>query len=92
MTIPTPVAGTITIVFLVALGIFIYPLLLKRRAGFVILAAVTVALAALFYAFDSGRGAQPSVVLAIVWALLPVATGVLVWRLQHKRTPNADEG
>ena len=52
MTIPTAVAGAITIVFLVALGIFIYPLLLKRRAGFVILAAVTVALAMHWFDLD----------------------------------------
>ncbi len=84
--ISTPLAGTITIVFLVAFGTFIYPALFRRRGGFLLVAVLTVALAALFYVFDAGTGTASgtSLLLAIIWALLPVATGVVTWRLQRK--------
>jgi hypothetical protein len=85
--ISTPLAGTLTIVFLVAFGIFIYPLLFRRRGGFLVVAVLTVALAALFHAFDAGTGTAraTSAALGLTWALLPVATGLLVWYLQRKK-------
>lgn len=92
MNVATPLAGTVTIVFLVAFGIFIYPMLFRRRGGALIVAAITLALAALFYFFDRGTGTQPgtSVLLALIWAALPVVTGIVTWHLQRKRTPDAD--
>jgi len=88
MSIPTPLAGAITIVFLVAFGTFIYPVLFRRRGGFLVVAALTIGLAVLFYAFDAGTGTAPqtSALLAVIWALLPVATGLAVWFAQRKRT------
>lgn len=86
--VPTGLAGAITILALVGLGIFGYPALLKRRGGVVAIAACTALLALLFYAFDRGSGAAPAVsaTLALLWALAPVVAGVIVHRLQtHKR-------
>lgn len=80
---PNAFAGTITIVALVALGIFVYPWLLARRAGRVAIVAATAALALLFYQFDRGSGAPAAVSagLAVLWALAPAITAVIVRRL-----------
>ncbi len=85
--ISTPLAGTITIFFLVAFGIFIYPLLFRRRGGALIVTVLTIALAALFAWFDAGTGTKPgtSVWLGVIWAMLPVVTGLVVWNLQRKK-------
>lgn len=90
MNISTPLAGTVTIVFLVAFGIFIYPVLFRRRGGVLIVAMITAGLAALFYTFDrsSGTSTGTSFVLALVWAILPVVTGIATWYLQRNRTPD----
>jgi hypothetical protein len=87
MAVPTGLAGTITIVSLVALGIFVYPWLLRKRGGAIGVAVITAALAGLFYLFDrpSGAATATSAGLALLWALAPVATGLLVWRLQRRR-------
>lgn len=85
--ISTPLAGTITIVFLVAFGTFIYPMLFRRRGGVLIVTLLTLALAALFAWFDGGTGTarSTSIWLGLIWALLPVATGLVVWNLQRKK-------
>ena len=88
MIFSTRLAGTLTIVFLVAFGIVIYPALLRRRGGVLIVALVTAALAVLFFIFDAGTGTRSSTsaALALVWAALPVITGLAVWFLQRKRS------
>ncbi|HTT11832.1 MAG TPA: hypothetical protein VMG60_13140 [Burkholderiaceae bacterium] len=87
MDIPASIAGSVTIVLLVVLGIFVYPWLLRRRGGALAMAASTVALAVLFYLFDQPSGVQAgtSRVLAAVWALLPVLAGLVVKFAQDKR-------
>jgi FtsH-binding integral membrane protein len=86
MDIPASIAGTVTVLLLVALGLFIYPKLLRRRGGALMIAATTIVLAVLFYLFDrpTGLDAATSVLLALVWALLPVGTGILVKHSQDK--------
>jgi hypothetical protein len=81
---PNWFAGTITIVALVGLGIFVYPWLLARKGGIGAVGAITVLLAFLFYAFDSANNVPiaTSATLAILWAVAPVAVGFVVRRLQ----------
>jgi hypothetical protein len=83
---PTWFAGTVTIVALIGLGIFIYPWLLRKPWGAGAVYAITVALGFLFYAFDSSGDAPfaVSALLAVLWALAPVAAGILVYRLQRR--------
>ncbi|MFN9805561.1 MAG: hypothetical protein ACK56N_03905 [Betaproteobacteria bacterium] len=85
--IPQGLAGAVTLAALVGLGIFVYPWLLKQRGGGAWVAGITAVLALLFYAFDAGTGtsATLSAVLALLWALAPVAVGVIVWRLGRRR-------
>lgn len=85
--ISTPLAGTITILLLVAFGIFIYPALLRRRGGALIVTLLTIALAALYTWFDGATGTarRTSVFLGLIWALLPLITGLVVWSLQRKK-------
>jgi len=90
MGIPAKLSGSITIVLLVALGVFVYPWLLKRRGGAIVVGALTVMLTGLFYLFDDPRGVESttSVALAVVWALLPLGTGLLVSYFQKKKPSN----
>jgi hypothetical protein len=85
--IPQGLAGAVTLAALVGLGIFVYPWLLKKRGGAAWVAGATAMLAPLFYAFDAGTGTTDalSAALALLWALAPVAVGVIVWRLGRKR-------
>ncbi len=80
---PNAFAGTVTIVALVGLGIFVYPWLLARRGGAAVIAVATLALALLFHRFDRGSGASPvvSAGFATLWALAPAITAVIVRRL-----------
>jgi hypothetical protein len=83
---PNWFAGTVTIVALIGLGIFIYPWLLARRGGAGAIGAVTVLLSFLFYVFDR-RNDVPipvSALLALLWAVAPVVAGIIVHRLQRK--------
>jgi hypothetical protein len=83
---PNWFAGTVTIVALIGLGIFIYPWLLARRGGAGAIGAVTVLLTFLFYVFDR-RNDVPipvSALLALLWAVAPVVAGVVVHRLRRK--------
>ena len=81
--LPNALAGTITIGALIALGIFVYPWLLARRGGVVAIAAATALLALLFHRFDRGSGAPAAVSagLALLWALAPAITALIVRRL-----------
>jgi hypothetical protein len=83
---PNWFAGTVTIVALIGLGIFIYPWLLARKGGAGAIGAVTVLLTFLFYVFDR-RNDVPipvSALLALLWAVAPVVAGIIVHRLQRK--------
>ena len=83
---PNWFAGTVTIVALIGLGIFVYPWLLARRGGAGAIGAVTVLLSFLFYVFDR-RNDVPipvSALLALLWAVAPVVAGIIVHRLQRK--------
>jgi multisubunit Na+/H+ antiporter MnhG subunit len=85
---PNWFAGTVTLAALVGLGVFVYPWLLGRPGGAVVVGAVTVILGFIFFGFDRGKdvAAATSAALALLWALAPVAAGVLVYRLQRKPT------
>lgn len=90
---PTWISGTVTIVALIGLGIFIYPWLLKQKGGAGAVGAITVVLVFLFYAFDSSREVPIAVsaALAALWALAPLAAGTLVYRLTRRADGNASE-
>ncbi len=81
---PVWLAGTVTVVALVGLGIFVYPWLLTRRSGAVAVAAITAALAVLFYLFDRRDDPPLSAALALLWAAGPVLAGVIVYRIQRR--------
>ncbi len=82
---PNWLAGTVTIVALIGLGIFIYPWLLRLRGGVPAIGAITVILTFVFYVFDRSNSVPiaASALLAALWALAPVAAGVIVWRLSR---------
>ncbi|HYS12277.1 MAG TPA: hypothetical protein VEN28_03120 [Burkholderiaceae bacterium] len=86
MDISVNLAGSLTILFLVGFGMFLYPWLLKRRGGVLVVAALTAMLTVLFYLFDDPTGVETSTsgALALVWALLPLAAGLVVKSLQSK--------
>jgi hypothetical protein len=84
--VPLEWSGTATIAALIGLGIFLYPWLLRRRFGAVVVAACTAALAVLFYAFDRRAGVEPNAWLAVVWALLPAIAGVVSWWFSTRRS------
>lgn len=83
--VPNAVAGAVTIAALVGFGVFLYPWLLARRGGAVAVAAISAALAALFFLFDRGSGdPAASAAFALLWALAPAAVGLIVARLQRR--------
>jgi hypothetical protein len=86
MDISVNLAGSLTILFLVGFGMFLYPWLLKRRGGVLVVAVLTAMLTVLFYLFDDPIGVETSTsgALALVWALLPLAAGLVVKSLQSK--------
>jgi hypothetical protein len=92
---PNGFAGTVTIAALIGLGIFLYPWLLKRSGGVPAIGAITVLLTFVFYVFDRANSVPivTSALLAALWALAPVAAGVIVWRLQRgSQTDSAAPG
>jgi hypothetical protein len=86
---PNWLAGTVTIVALIGLGIFAYPWLLARKGGVGVIGALTVLLTFLFYVFDRSNDVPiaASALLALLWAVAPVAAGVVVHRLTRKSPP-----
>lgn len=82
MDVSLGVAGSITIVAVVGLGIFVYPWLLVRKGGVAAIAAATIALALAFFYFDRARGtsAEASGAFALILALVPVVVGVIARR------------
>jgi hypothetical protein len=87
---PNWFAGTVTIVALVGLGIFVYPWLLARKGGIGAIGAVTVLLTFVFYAFDRSNNVPiaTSAALAALWALAPVGVGFIVRRIQGSPKAN----
>lgn len=84
MEIPVAASGAITVALIVILGTLVYPALLRRRLGAAVVAVATVLLAALFFAFDRSSGVSGAPVVAgIGIALVPLAVGILVYRLQR---------
>jgi hypothetical protein len=82
--IPLGLAGALTVVAFVGLGIFVYPWLLTQRGGALIIAAITVALAVIYYYFDRGRSSAPvAALLGLLWALLPAVAGVITRRVNR---------
>ncbi|MBA2547016.1 MAG: hypothetical protein H0V16_00980 [Burkholderiaceae bacterium] len=79
-----PIAGSVTIVLIVVLGIFVYPWLLKRRYGEWIVGLATLLLASLFTAFERGDSGSFAIALAATWALVPVVAALIVWRIGRK--------
>lgn len=84
-SVPVPVAGSITIALTVVLGVFVYPWLLQRRLGVLVVALATVALSILFTVF-TGSDYSPvqRAVSGVLCGLAPVVAGVIVWRIQKK--------
>jgi hypothetical protein len=87
MDVPTGLAGSVTIICLVGLGIFLYPWLLARRGGALVVLALTAGLTALFYLFDNAAGTEAATAagLALLWALAPVGTALIVKRGQGRK-------
>jgi glucan phosphoethanolaminetransferase (alkaline phosphatase superfamily) len=83
LAIPTALAGAITLLLIVVLGIFVYPWLLQKRR-FVVVAIATVLLALLFAAFQAGSGETGllQIVIAAALAAVPLIAGLIVARLQ----------
>jgi hypothetical protein len=87
LAIPAWVAGATTIALFVVLGILVYPAWLRTSRGRWAVAATTVLLTLLFYAFQAGAAgsAVTRAVFAAAWALAPLGAGLIVWRLQNRR-------
>jgi hypothetical protein len=83
--VPNWLAGSLTVAILVGFGVFFYPWLLNRRGGAAATAAITAVLAMLYFVFDRGSGSPAlSAGFALLWAVAPLAVGVIVHRLQRR--------
>ena len=89
IAIPTALSGPITIALIVVLGIFVYPWLLGRRHGRIVVSLATLLLAALFMAFEAGNegATATAIALAGLLGLAPVVAGAIVARLQRRAGP-----
>ena len=90
--LPLNVTGPITIACLVILGIFVYPLLLKRPpargrgSAYVAVVIATSLLTVVFYQF--ARDTQPVLLrgaLAFFWAVAPLIAASIVTRLRSDK-------
>jgi hypothetical protein len=82
--VPVAAGGSITILLIVGLGIFVYPWLLAQRFGKWVIALATILLAALFYLFGAGSGVGATAfAVAAALALAPLVAGLIVRRLQR---------
>jgi hypothetical protein len=88
--LPVGVSGSISVALIVVLGIFVFPWLMRRRAGRVVVVVTTVLLAALFIAFETARGSSEaaSFVVAGLLGAAPALTAVIVTRLQRAAPPS----
>ena len=83
-SIPVAASGAITVALIVVLGIFVFPVLLRRTMGRWAVAIVTLALMALFFVFDRGSGLSSYLMVsAIAIGLAPLLAGTIVYRLQR---------
>jgi hypothetical protein len=82
--IPVAISGAVTIALIVVLGIFVYPLLLRRPGGRVLVTLATVFLVGLFIAFQAATddASGLSIAVAGLLALAPLIAGIIVARLQ----------
>lgn len=82
--IPLEVAGTVTVAALVGLGIFVYPWLLAKRGGALVVVLISIALAVAYFHFDRGRSSTAvAALLGLLWALLPVVAGIVTRRINR---------
>jgi hypothetical protein len=88
--LPVEVSGAITVALIVVLGIFIFPWVLRRRAGRAVVAVSTVLLAALFILFESARGNSDGVGVLVAGLLgaAPALAAAIVTRLQRAAPPS----
>jgi hypothetical protein len=78
------IAGAITVIALVGLGIFVYPWLLTKRGGAWWIALSTAVLATAFYVFGRGPSSETTAaLLGLLWAVLPVIAGVITRRVNR---------
>jgi hypothetical protein len=84
--IPVAISGAVTIALIVVLGIFVYPLLLRRPGGRVLVTLATTFLVGLFATFQAAtEGASGlSIAVAGLLALAPLIAGIIVARLQSR--------
>lgn len=84
---PTWFSGTVTIVALVGLGIFLYPWLMRRRGGAAAIGALTVLLTYVFYLFDRSSDTPiiASWLLATLWALAPAGVATFLHVMYRRR-------
>jgi hypothetical protein len=84
--IPVAISGAVTIALIVVLGIFVYPLLLRRPGGRVLVTLATALLVGLFTAFQAATddASGPSLIAAGLLALAPLIAGIIVARLQSR--------
>ena len=81
--ISTQLAGTITLFFVLSLGVFVYPWLLRKRWGIGWIALISTALAGLYFFFDQGRSSVAvAASFAALWALAPVIIGLIIRRFR----------
>lgn len=84
MEVPVAVAGTVTIAFIVVLGILVYPWLLAKRGGVLAVAVATVVLGLLYFTFQNEGELTSKLIFAVLWALAPVLAAVIARRIRSK--------
>jgi hypothetical protein len=92
---PTWFSGTVTLVALIGLGIFLYPWLLRRPGGHAAVGTMTVLLAIVFYLFD--RSLETPIItswlFAALWAAAPAAVALFLHKMYRRNHPaGADSG
>jgi hypothetical protein len=82
--IPVAISGAVTITLIVVPGIFVYPLLLRRPGGRVLVTLATAVLVGLFITFQAATddASGLSLTVAGLLALAPLVAGIIVARLQ----------
>jgi hypothetical protein len=84
--IPVAISGAVTIALIVVLGIFVYPLLLRRPGGRVLVTLATAFLVGVFTTFQAATddASGLSIAVAGLLALAPLIAGIIVARLQGR--------
>jgi hypothetical protein len=86
---PTWFSGSVTLVALIGLGIFLYPWLLRRPGGRAAVGAMTVVLIIVFYLFDRSLDTPifTSWLFAALWAAAPAAVALFLHRMYRRNHP-----